>query len=290
MVDHLVHRQQLPVLAGRGGELAEHVLPAAFLAPAQRFGAEELAQEFAPLHSAAHPSERQRRADGGDAGLHHVDEGGVDPVSFRPPFDADEAFRGKVERQLLDLRPEAQAPFPAIHFLRDAAIERTGIMAHRPRLERDGQRPPVGTVVIEIQQHQPAGKQAVQHGAPPLVGGEVLGPVHQHQFVGFRPDQRDLPGAEDMRLVDRAVGLEHPLGEGVRVGGLLERMADDRGALLTRNMVERAVRLVLRPVPWRRALDRRGHRLGRRLGAGGFSEGGHDVALLTDTGVNRLLR
>ncbi len=119
--------------------------------------------------------------------------------------------------------------------------------------------------MVEIEQHQPAGEQAVQHRAPALVAGKDLAAVEQHELVGLGADQRDMPAAHRVDLVDRAVGLEHPLGEGMRIGELGEGVADQRVALLARNMVERTRRQAVAPAFGAELAGRMGREADHRL-------------------------
>ena len=269
MIDHLVDRQQAAVVAGGGGELAEHVLPPAFGAAAQGFPGEVVDKESAPVDALLHLGEGQRLADRRDRSLHHVDESLVDLVGFRPPRQADEAVRRQIERQLLDRRIELLRPGPAGNLARDAAIERAGIVPHRFGLERDRKRTAVDPVMIEIHQHQPAREQLVEHRAPALFGTEDLVLVEQQQLVRLGPDQRDLPAAEGAVLVDLAVGLDHPVGKGVRIGEHGEGVADHRPARIARDMRQIGFgQALLAPVAGR--IGGRGIS-GRR----GFGKGGH---------------
>ena len=137
MVDHLVDRQQRTVLARGGGELAEHVLPAARGAALVRFLGEIIDQVGAAIDAFLHLGERQRAAHRRNRSLNHVDECFVDTVRLGPPRNADEAVSGEIERQFLDRGVEFHRAFPARDFLSNAATQRPRIVPHRLGLERD---------------------------------------------------------------------------------------------------------------------------------------------------------
>ena len=175
MVDHLVDRHQAAILVLCRSKLAEHVLPAAFGAAAMRFPGEIVDQKGAPVDALLHLSKGQRFAHRGDARLHHVDEGTIDPLRLGSPGDADETVCREIEREFLDRGVEAHSALGAIgtpfrHTLGDSPVERARIMPHRPRLECNRQRPAVGPVMVEIHQHQPAREQLVENRPPALLG------------------------------------------------------------------------------------------------------------------------
>ena len=252
VVDDRFDAHQAAVFEFGGGELAEHVLPASLGPAAFGLAGEIVDEEGAAIDALLHLREGQRAAHRRDRGLDHVDEGLIDPVRFRPERQADETVRRQIERQLLDGGIELHIPrTPLVHPRGNPAIEAVRIMPHGAGLERDRQRAAIGAVMVEIEQHQPAGKQAMQHRAPPLIAGKDLRPVEQHQLVRLRPDQCDVPAAHGMDLVDGAIGLIHPPREGMRIGKLIERVADQRPAFFALNVVERFFRQAVAPALWR---------------------------------------
>ena len=250
MVNHFVDRQQLAIVAGGGGELAEHVLPAALGPAALRFLGEILDQIFPTVGALLHLGEGQRMPDRRDGGLDHVHEGLVHLVCFLAEGNADETVRRKVERQLLDGGVELHATrAPFLHTVGNAAVEAADVVAHRLWLERDRQRLAVGPVMVEIHQHQPAREQLVEDRAPALLAGENLLAVEQHQFVRVRADQRHGRPAERLVAVHAPVFFHHRAGEGGRIGQHPEGVADDGQARLAGNVREvRRVRIILFPV------------------------------------------
>ncbi len=244
VIDHFVDRHQAAIVIFGGGELAEHVLPAALGAAAMRFAREIVDQIGTAIDAALHLRERQRLAHRRHAGLDHVDKGGVDPVRLGAPRNADEAVGRQVERQFLDrrieeqLRPRAIAA-PFLDPPGDAAVERVRIMPHRAGLEGDRQRAAIGAVMIEIEQHQPAREQLVENRSPALFGAEDLVAVHQQHLVGLGTDQRHVPATEGPVLVHTAVFFDHAPRLAMRVGQHLEGVADDRPPPLARDVRER---------------------------------------------------
>ncbi|MEY9502574.1 hypothetical protein ABIE87_002132 [Bradyrhizobium diazoefficiens] len=88
----------------------------------------------------------------------------------------------------------------------------------------------------EIEQHQSARKQQAEHLVPAVRRREQFLLVEHHELVRFGSEQHDIGLAEDMGAVDRAVfgavRLDMPLG----VGQHLEGLADDRPALVARDV------------------------------------------------------
>ena len=236
VVDHLIDREQTSVLARRSGELAEHVLPATFRASAQGFLGEILNKESTPVDALLHPGKGQRTAHRRDRGLHHIDESLVDLVGFRPPRQADEAVSGQIESQLLDRGVELLRPGPSRNLPGNPPVQSARIMPHRLGLEGDRKRAAIDPVMLEIDQHQAPREELVEHRSPALLTGEDLVLVEQKQLVGLGADQRDLPSAERAVLVNLAVGLDHPVCKGVRIGEHREGVADDGPARLARDM------------------------------------------------------
>jgi hypothetical protein len=87
-------------------------------------------------------------------------------------------------------------------------------------------------VLVEIAQHQPAGKQPIENNAPAECRGKLSLTVQQDEFVGLRAKQRNIDGAEGAAAVNRPVTLGPPLDETLRVGQEQERVTDDRPAVV----------------------------------------------------------
>ena len=97
------------------------------------------------------------------------------PALWDPYTAPDKAIGRQIERKLLDLRPELHPLVgPLLDSLCNAAIKRARIMPHRFRFERDRQGLAVSPVMIEIEQHQAARKDLVEHWAPALLRGKYL--------------------------------------------------------------------------------------------------------------------
>jgi hypothetical protein len=69
--------------------------------------------------------------------------------------------------------------------------------------------------------------------------GELLGLVEQHQLIGLGPEQHETGLAEDVAAVDQPVFGGLPLDLPLGIGEDLERLADQRPALVAGNMRER---------------------------------------------------
>ena len=215
-----------------------------------RFLREIVDEERPSIDPFFHLREGKRLSYGRHAGLHHVDKGAVDPVCFRAPGNADETVCRKIQRQFLDRGVEAhvsRAPF--LDLSADPPIECIGIVAHRSRLECDRQRAAVSPVVIEIHQHQPTREQPIQYGAPPLFGRKQLFAVEQDQLIGVRPDQRHVPAAKGLVLVDPSIFGDHRLGHAMRIREHFEGIADKRPAFFAWDVGKRIlIRIALRPM------------------------------------------
>ena len=160
VIDHLIDRQHRAILTRGGGELAEHILPAASLAATDRLAGEPFDQELAARCTPAHRGEWQRLAHDAHRGGDHIDESLVDLICFGPQRHAEEAVRRQIKRQLLDRRIELHLlARPFSHPRRDPAVQRIGIVTHRLGLEGNRQCPAINSVVIEIHQHQSAREQ-----------------------------------------------------------------------------------------------------------------------------------
>jgi hypothetical protein len=119
---------------------------------------------------------------------------------------------------------------------RDPRVETCKIGPHRVRLEGDGQHAPVNAVLVEIEQHQPAGKQLVEDDAPPERGRELLLRIKEHQLVGFGSEHGDVGMAKRAATVNHAVALHAPLDEPPVVGDDRQRVADERPAVVAGNV------------------------------------------------------
>src|SRR5215467_1732217 len=112
-------------------------------------------------------------------------------------------------------------------------------------------------MLLEIHQHQPARKQAVEQKAPTERRGEVLVTIEQHELVGFGPQHRDAPDAEQGFAVDGAVLLVHLLGVAHWIPKCSEGIADNRPAVFAWNVGERIA--VLPSMVCRTGVHRNGH-------------------------------
>ncbi len=241
VVDDVLRRQQRAVLMGGLAKLREQVFAALFAADRNLF--RKIGDDaFAPVDAACHLGARQRLADHGDRGRHHVDEGTGDVVDFGADIGAEERRGGEIERQLLHRRIEqhrSRLRLPLRDTGRDAGIECGQIGFHRSGFEGDRQRAAVQAMFVEIEQHQAARKQLPENITPAERGGELPGLVEQHQFIGVRPEQDDAGLAEQMGAINQAVfgGIAFDLALGI--GQHIERLADQRPAFVARNMCQR---------------------------------------------------
>ena len=220
VIDDVLRRQQRAVLMGGLAEMREQVVAA--LAAADRNLLGEIRNDpFAAPDAARHLGARQRLADHGDRGGHHVDKGARDLVDLGSDTGAEERGRGKVERELFHRRVKQHRSglrFPLRDPRRDTAVERCEIGLHRPRLEGDRQRASMQPVLLEIQQHQPARKQQAEDPAPAERRGELLGLVEQHQFIGLGPEQHEAGLTENMAAIDQPVFGGRSLHLSLRIG------------------------------------------------------------------------
>ena len=90
VVDDVLVRQQRAVLMGGLAELREQVLAAALGATDRNLLGEIGDDALAALDAARHLRARQRPADHGDGGGHHVDERARDLVDLRSDAGAEE--------------------------------------------------------------------------------------------------------------------------------------------------------------------------------------------------------
>ena len=126
VVDDILRRQQRAVLVGGVAELREQILAAAPGAANRNLLGEIGDDALAALDAARHLRARQRLADHGDRGGHHVDEGAGDLVDFGPDPGAEERCRGEVERELLHRgikQHRAGLRLPLRHPRRDPGIQ-----------------------------------------------------------------------------------------------------------------------------------------------------------------------
>src|SRR5262249_44946027 len=118
----------------------------------------------------------------------------------------------------------------------DAGVELFEVDFRRPRLEGDRERPTMQAVLVEIAQHQSARKQTVEDRGPSECRGEILLRIEQDQLVGVGPEQGHIGLTEDAGAIDEAVALDPSLDETLRVGEDAQRVADERPAVIARNM------------------------------------------------------
>ena len=159
-----------------------------------------------------------------------------------PILGAEKRGRGQIERELLHRRIEQHRPglrLPLRDPRRDPGIERGEIGFHRSGFERDRQRAPVQAMLVEIEQHQAARKQPAQDHLPAVGRGEQPALVEQHQLIGLRPEQGDAGFAEHAAAIDQTVFGGHSFDFAFGVGEDRQRPADDRPALVARNMFQR---------------------------------------------------
>ena len=214
VIDDVRVGQERAVVPGGAAELREQIVAAAF-AP-QRYLPIEIVDDQRRARArrapsacpAAAPNDRDRCRD-------HGDEGALDRIELRTKLVAEERGRREIERQLLDRRVEFElAPaWQVAQALGDAGIELIEIRLHRSRFERDRQRAPVQAVLVEIEQHEPAGKQPAKQDVPTESGREQFLAVEQNELVGFRTEQRNVGLAERAAAIYLTVTLRPPLDE-----------------------------------------------------------------------------
>jgi hypothetical protein len=110
-------------------------------------------------------------------------------LDFRAELAAKKRRRREVEGELLDRGIELELALarPLRQPSRDPGVKSGEIGAHRPRFESDRQHAPVQAVLVEIEQHQPAGKQFVEDDAPAKRRGKQFLRIEEHQLVGVGP-------------------------------------------------------------------------------------------------------
>src|SRR3977135_2502071 len=120
-------------------------------------------------------------------------------------------------------------------------------------------------MLLEIEQHQAARKQQAENPAPAMGRRELLGLVEQYELIGLGSQQHQAGLAEDVAAIEQSIFRGLPLDLPFGVGEHLKRLADQRPALVARNMRER---IALR----RREADRGGsHTLHRHGNCSGWS-------------------
>ncbi len=241
MVDDVLRRQQRAVVVGGAAELRKQVLAAA-LAPQRDLPREVGDDALTALDAAGHLRAGPGLADWRDSRCDHVDERLHDLVDLRSDIGAEERCRGQVQRHLFHRRIEQDRPWlrrPFRNARRDSGIQAGKIRLHRSGLEGDRQRPPVQAMFLEVEQHQAAREQPAEHHLPAPGGGKQFRLVEQHQLVRLRPEQRHAGLAENAAAIDAAVLRRHLLDLAPRVGKDGQGTADDRPALITRDMGQR---------------------------------------------------
>src|SRR3546814_16627394 len=83
---------------------------------------------------------------------------------------------------------------------------------------------------------------------PALFGREELVAVEQHQLVRLGADERHAATAKAFRAINLAVAGDHAVGEAHGIAKLRERGAEQRDAVVARNIVERAFGSARQPV------------------------------------------
>ena len=240
--------QRRTFVIGRAAELREEILAVAG-PPRGDLALEKVDEIGAGPHPLAHLRAGPGLADRRDARLDLVDKRLVDLVRLSPERHAQETGRGEIEREFFDHVVEAQGlPGPAADRRRDPGIEFGRIMPHRLGLERDRQRLPVGAMLVEIHQHQAAREQQVEHRPPALFGREDLVAVEQYELIRIGAEQVDAGAAERAIAIHRAIARRHVFRERDRIGEQFEGVADERQAVIARDMIEHTLSLTREPV------------------------------------------
>jgi hypothetical protein len=94
-------------------------------------------------------------------------------------------------------------------------------------------------MLLEVEQHQPARKQQPENPAPAQRRGEQLGLIEQYELIGLGPEQHQAGLAEQMTAIDQPVFGGMFFDMSLRIGQHLERLADQRPALVAGNMRQR---------------------------------------------------
>ena len=242
VIDDILRREQRAVFMGRMAKLREQVVAAALGAADRNLFGEIGDDALAAPDAARHRCAGERLSDHGDRSRHHVNECIRDVVDFGSDAGAEKGGCREVERELLHRRVEQHRPRLRLPFRnprRDAGVELPQIGFHWARFERHRQSAAVQPMLFEIEQHQPARKQQAENAAPAERRGELLGLVEQHQLVGIGPEQHEAGLAEQMAAIDQAVFPGLPFDLPLGVGEHFQRLADQRPALVARNMRQR---------------------------------------------------
>ncbi len=95
----------------------------------------------------------------------------VDGLHLRPDLPAEKGGRREIEGELLDSRIELHLTpaRPLCDPRRDAGIEFFEVRLHRSGLEGNRERAAMQAVLVEIAQHQSAGKQTIEDRPHPNV-------------------------------------------------------------------------------------------------------------------------
>ena len=243
VIDDVLRREQRAVLMGRLAQLREQIVAAAFRAADRNLLGEIGDDALAALDAARHRRAGQRLSDHGDGSRHHVDEGAGDLVDLGADAGAEKRRRREVERELLHRGIEQHRSglrLPLRHPRRDAGVEVGQIGFHRPGLERHRQRAAVQAMLLEIQQHQPARKQQAENPVPShSVEENCLAWSNSTSSLASGPSSDEAGLAEQMAAIDQAVFCGLPFDLSLGVGEHLQRLADQRPALVARNMRQR---------------------------------------------------
>src|SRR5262249_32024874 len=169
-------------------------------------------------------------------------KGALDRFELRTELLAEERRCREIERQLLNgwIEFERAPARPMRQTFGDAGIELAEIRLHRAGFEGDREGAPVQAMLVEIEQHQPAWKQAPEQYAPPQCGREQFLAVKQHELVGFRAEQRNVALAEGVAAIDQTISFRPLLDETLGIGEHNERMTNQRPAIVAGNMRQRA--------------------------------------------------
>ena len=255
VVGDLLGRQQRAFVRGRLAKLGEDVRPVPG-ATRVDLAAEIIDHEGAALHAPRHLRAGNGLPHDGDAGRHHVDEGPLQLRDFRAELGAEKRHGGEVEGQLLDRGieqhvspPGPPTGDPAFY----AAVEAREIRLHRPGLECDRQGLAMQTMLVEIEQHQPAREKPLEQNIPAVLRGENLRLIEEDELVRLRPQKRDVAAAEGSRAVDAAEAGGHALDLALRIREQRERRTDHRPAVRAGNVSEQFER---------RLVDRVGSEMG----------------------------
>ena len=139
---------------------------------------------------------------------------------------------------MLDRRIEQHVAAPVLKLFGKDAVHVLRISAHRLWLERDAKRASVHAVMVEIHQHQPAREQQIQDRTPALFGREKLLAVKQQKLIRLCTHKRDRRIAKSVGAENLAISVDHMRAISRRIAQHAECCADNRRAILARNMRE----------------------------------------------------